>query len=124
MTSDERTAVASGTLFGNNMPRLVQKGNCRLESYLDGILLFFIHRDMPGVIGQVGNVFGKHRVNIAQMSVGRAPNKPGGEAIGVLALDAQPPAEAIAEVLALDTVMQAWIVKLPPQGYLPAWMGG
>ena len=124
VTSDERTAVASGTLFGNAMPRLVQKGNCRLESFLDGILFFFIHRDMPGVIGRVGNVFGKHRVNIAQMSVGRASNKPGGEAIGVLSLDAQPPAEAIAEVLALDTMMQAWIVKLPPQGYLPAWMGG
>jgi D-3-phosphoglycerate dehydrogenase len=124
VTSEERTAVASGTLFGNTMPRLVQKGSCRLESFLDGILFFFIHRDMPGVIGRVGNVFGKHRVNIAQMSVGRASNKPGGEAIGVLSLDAQPPAEAIAEVLALDTVMQAWIVKLPPQGYLPAWMGG
>jgi D-3-phosphoglycerate dehydrogenase len=124
VTSDERTAVASGTLFGNAMPRLVQKGNCRLESFLDGILFFFIHRDMPGVIGRVGNVFGKHRVNIAQMSVGRASNKPGGEAIGVLSLDAQPPAEAIAEVLALDSVMQAWIVKLPPAGHLPAWMGG
>jgi D-3-phosphoglycerate dehydrogenase len=124
VTSDERTAIASGTLFGNAMPRLVQKGNCRLESFLDGILFFFIHRDMPGVIGRVGNVFGKHRVNIAQMSVGRASNRPGGEAIGVLSLDAQPPAEAIAEVLALDTVMQAWIVKLPPPGYLPAWMGG
>jgi D-3-phosphoglycerate dehydrogenase len=124
VTSEERTAVASGTLFGNAMPRLVQKGNCRLESCLDGILFFFIHRDMPGVIGRVGNVFGKHRVNIAQMSVGRASNKPGGEAIGVLSLDAQPPAEAIAEVLALDTIMQAWVVKLPPQGHLPAWMGG
>ena len=124
VTSEERTAIASGTLFGNAMPRLVQKGSCRLESFLDGVLFFFVHRDMPGVIGRVGNVFGKHRVNIAQMSVGRASNKPGGEAIGVLSLDAQPPAEAIAEVLALDTVMQAWIVKLPPQGYLPAWMGG
>jgi D-3-phosphoglycerate dehydrogenase len=124
VTSEERTAVASGTLFGNAMPRLVQKGSCRLESFLDGILFFFVHRDMPGVIGRVGSVFGKHRVNIAQMSVGRASNKPGGEAIGVLSLDAQPPAEAIAEVLALDAVMQAWIVKLPPQGYLPAWMGG
>ena len=124
VTSEERTAIAAGTLFGNNMPRLVQKADCRLESFLDGILFFFIHRDLPGVIGRVGNVFGKHRVNIAQMSVGRASNKPGGEAIGVLSLDAQPPAEAISEVLALDSVMQAWIVKLPPQGQLPAWMGG
>ena len=98
------------------MPRLVQKGDCRLESYLDGILMIFAHRDMPGVIGKVGNVFGRHRVNIAQMSVGRATNKPGGEAIGVLALDSAPPAEALAEVLAMDEVDEAWIVKLPAGG--------
>ena len=115
--------VAAGTLFGNNMPRLVQLGECRLESYLDGILMIFLHRDMPGVIGQVGNIFGRHRINIAQMSVGRATNKPGGEAIGVLALDAQPPAEALAEILAMPTVTRAWIVRLPPAGVQPAWMG-
>lgn len=119
-----RTALASGTLFGNNMPRLVQKGDCRLESYLDGVLMLFVHRDMPGVIGQVGNIFGKHRINIAQMSVGRATSKPGGEAIGVLALDAPPPAEALAEVLAMPSVVKAWVVKLPEAGQMPAWMGG
>ncbi len=124
VTSDDRTSTASGTLFGNHMPRLVQMGDCRLESYLDGTLLFFFHRDMPGVIGQVGNIFGKHRVNIAQMSVGRATNRPGGEAIGILSLDAVPPAEALAEVQSMPTVMRAWIVKLPPEGALPAWLGG
>ena len=59
------------------MPRLVQKAGCRLESYLDGTLMIFFHRDMPGVIGQVGNIFGRHQVNIAQMSVGR-PTQPAG----------------------------------------------
>lgn len=122
--SEQRTSVAAGTLFGNHMPRLVQKGDCRLESYLDGILMIFVHRDTPGVIGRVGNIFGKHQVNIAQMSVGRATSKPGGEAVGVLALDAPPPAEALAEVLSLDAVMKAWIVTLPPAGQMPAWMGG
>jgi D-3-phosphoglycerate dehydrogenase len=78
---------------------------------------------MPGVIGQVGNIFGRHRVNIAQMSVGRATNRPGGEAIGILSLDAVPPAEALAEVQAMPTVMRAWIVKLPPEGALPPWLG-
>jgi D-3-phosphoglycerate dehydrogenase len=72
----------------------------------------------------VGNIFGRHRINVAQMSVGRPTNKPGGEVIGVLALDAQPPAEALAEVLAMPTVMQAWIVKLPAAGELPPWLGG
>jgi D-3-phosphoglycerate dehydrogenase / 2-oxoglutarate reductase len=124
VVSEQRTAVASGVLFGHNMPRLVQKANCRLESFLDGTLMLFTHRDTPGVIGQVGNIFGKHRVNIAQMSVGRATNQPGGEAIGVLALDQPPPAEALAEVLALPAVMKASVVKLPPAGQMPSWMGG
>ena len=29
---EEKTSLAAGTLFGNNMPRLVQKNGCRLES--------------------------------------------------------------------------------------------
>lgn len=121
--SEHCTAVASGTLFGNNMPRLVQKGNCRLESYLDGTLMIFVHRDVPGVIGQVGTVFGRHQVNIAQMSVGRTADKPGGEAIGVLALDSVPPAEALAEILKVPGVTQATIVRLPPAGAMPPWLG-
>ena len=122
--SEQKTSTASGTLFGKNMPRLVQKGDCRVESYLDGVLLILMHRDMPGVIGKVGNIFGAHRVNIAQMSVGRASVKPGGEAVGVLSLDSAPPAEALAEVLALQEVASACIVKLPSADELPAWLGG
>lgn len=115
--------TCSGALFGNSMTRLVQINQCRLESYLDGNLLIFQHRDVPGVIGQVGNVFGKHRVNIAQMSVGRPSDKPGGEAIGVLALDATPPAEALAEVIKIPQVPRVWVAKLPAAGQLPAWLG-
>ncbi len=124
VVTEQKTSLASGTLFGNNMPRLVQKGDCRLESYLDGILLIFAHRDTPGVIGRVGNVFGRHQVNIAQMSVGRAATQPGGDAIGILALDSAPPAEALAEVLAVEGVSQGWIVKLPPAGEMPPWLVG
>ena len=124
VVSEEKTSIAAGTLFGNNMPRLVQKGGCRLESYLDGMLMIFFHRDMPGVIGKVGSIFGRHRVNIAQMSVGRPTDKPGGDAIGVLSLDSAPPAEALAEVQALPQVTRAIIVRLPPAGEMPAWLGG
>ena len=124
VVSDEKTSLAAGTLFGNSMPRLVQKDGCRLESYLDGMLLIFIHRDLPGIIGNVGNIFGRHQVNIAQMSVGRPTNKPGGEAVGVLALDSVPPAEALADILAMPQVTRAWTVKLPPAGELPSWLGG
>ncbi|MBN1910203.1 MAG: phosphoglycerate dehydrogenase [Pirellulales bacterium] len=121
---DDETRMASGTLFGNNMPRLVQKAGCDLESYLDGTLMIFQHRDTPGVIGQVGSIFGSHRVNIAQMSVGRQTQEPGGQAVGILALDSQPPSAALDEVLALPGVQRAWIVNLPPARQMPAWMGG
>ncbi len=123
VVTDERASVASGTLFGNRMPRLVQMGNCRLESSLDGVQMILIYRDVPGVIGKVGNVFGAHRVNIAQMSVGRSADGQRGEQIGVLALDSQPSAEALAAVLALEEVVRARIVNLPDAGYTPAWMG-
>ena len=124
VVSQKRTSIASGTLFGNNMPRLVRKGDFRLESHLEGILMLTTHRDTPGVIGKLGNIFGKHRVNIAYLSVGRGAGKPGGEAIGVLALDSPPPAEALAEVLALEPIIRVSVVKLPAADNLPSWMGG
>jgi D-3-phosphoglycerate dehydrogenase / 2-oxoglutarate reductase len=124
VVTSRKTSIAAGTIFGNNMPRLVQKGNCRLESYLDGVLMIFAHRDTPGVIGKVGSIFGRHRVNIAQMSVGRATDKPGGDAIGIMSLDSAPPAEALAEVVAMEEVKQAWIVKLPSAGEMPPWLAG
>ena len=124
VTSDAKTSQAAGTLFGKIIPKLVQKGGCDLEANLEGILLLFAHRDTPGVIGKVGTLFGTHRINIASMAVGRQECKPGGQAMGVLSLDSQPPSEAIAELLAMEEVKHAWVVKLPPAQEMPAWMGG
>jgi len=122
--SDDKTSTASGTLFGANMPRLVAMGGCDLESYLDGTLVVFIHRDKPGVVGRVGSIFGKHRVNIAQMSLGRTTGRPGGQSVGILALDTRPPADAMTELAALPEVTDARVVHLPAAREMPAWMGG
>ena len=75
--------------------RLVRLGPYHLDAHMDGVMLIFTHRDVPGLIGFIGTIFGKHQVNIAQMTVGR--QLPGGEAIAVLNLDSQPPDEAIKE---------------------------
>ncbi|MDR1959546.1 MAG: phosphoglycerate dehydrogenase [Planctomycetaceae bacterium] len=122
LTTELGTLSLSGTLFGSSMPRLVLKDGSRLESYLDGTLFIFNHRDLPGVIGAVGNIFGKHRVNIAHMTVGRETQEPGSEAVGVLSLDSVPPAEAIKEILSLEYVSNAWCVNLPAAGSAPSWM--
>jgi D-3-phosphoglycerate dehydrogenase len=122
VASGGQTFQAAGTLFGNDMPRLIRLGDSRLEAYLDGNLLIFTHTDVPGIIGAVGTIFGNHHVNIAQMSVGRAA--PGGTAIGVLNLDSVPPAAALAEVSGHKDIQSVRVIELPPAGQLPTWLQG
>jgi D-3-phosphoglycerate dehydrogenase len=119
--TDQRVYTAVGTLFGNQFLRLVQIGPYHLDAYLDGVLLLFHHRDVPGLIGYIGTIFGKHQVNIAQMTVGR--QVPGGEAIAVLNLDNPPPEEALREVRSHPQISSLSVVKLPPIGQMPPWFG-
>lgn len=119
--TDQGTTVAAGTLFGDQYVRLVQLGPFRMEGYLDGVLLVFTHRDVPGLIGFVGTIFGTHSVNIAQMTVGR--QTPGGEAIGILNLDSPPPEQALLAVKGHPHISNVMVVKLPPAGELPGWLG-
>ena len=114
--------TASGTLFGNDMPRLVRLNDFRLEAYLDGELLIFRHADVPGIIGTIGTMFGKHKVNIAQMSVGRGSGKAGGSALGVLNLDTAPPKAAIDDIVANENIESAVAVTLPKADHLPSWL--
>jgi len=113
---------ASGAPLGLKMPRLIMIDGHRLESFLDGTLVVFGHEDVPGIIGQIGTVFGKHKVNIGQMAVGRGSDAPGGTAIGVLNLDTPPSAEALQELIAIEGVHTAKRIDLPPAGKLPSWL--
>ena len=120
LVSGDRVHRAAGTLFGHAMPRLVQLEGHRLEAYLDGVLLVFTHQDVPGIIGRVGTALGQLGVNIAQMTVGRSA--PGGDAIGVLNLDQEPSAEALAALASCPGIRSTRVVKLPAAGQLPCWL--
>ncbi|MDO4558648.1 MAG: phosphoglycerate dehydrogenase [Planctomycetia bacterium] len=120
-STDAGELDATATLFGDSV-RLVRLNGCRLESPLEGNILAFTHRDQPGVIGQVGGIFGKYGVNIAGMTVGRATAGSGSEALGVLTLDAPAPSEAVSALLALPAVSKAMTLTLPAPGALPAWL--
>jgi D-3-phosphoglycerate dehydrogenase len=121
VVTDKKTYTAAGTLFGNQYLRLVQLGPFHLDTFMDGIMLIFTHQDVPGLIGFIGTIFGKHQVNIAQMTVGR--RAAGGEAIAVLNLDSHPSEEAIKEVRAHPQISSLSVVILPPANEMPAWFG-
>jgi D-3-phosphoglycerate dehydrogenase len=121
VVSDGTPVTISGTLFGNQYLRLVQIGPYRMDTYLDGTMLIFPHRDVPGLVGHIGTIFGQHRVNIARMALGR--ETAGGDAIAVLNLDSHPSPEALAQVQAHPAIRSLTVVELPPAGAMPRWFG-
>ena len=122
VASEGRSFIAGGTLFGANMPRLFRLADYRLEAYMDGHLLIFPHDDVPGIIGSVGTIFGKHKVNIAQMAVGRAGKAPGGRSIGVLLCDSFPSQAALDEMAAVPHIHSVTVIEMPAAGELPPWL--
>lgn len=122
VSGDGVAVRAAGAPLGIKMPRLIMIDEHRLEAFLDGKLVIFGHDDVPGIIGKIGTVFGKHGINIAQMAVGRDSDSPGGGAIGVLNLDTTPSAEALGELTAIEGVHTAKLIDLPPSGHLPSWL--
>jgi D-3-phosphoglycerate dehydrogenase len=120
VTTDRKTYVAAGTLFGRQFVRLVRLGAFMLDAHLDGNLLIFSHYDRPGLIGFIGTTFGRHQVNIAQMNVGRETQ--GGEAIGVVNLDSVPTPEALEQVTQHPDIISATLIKLPPLGAEAPWL--
>ena len=118
---DGKEHSASGTVFGKDMPRLVKLGEYRTEAYMDGNLMIFTHRDVPGIIGFVGGVLADESVNIAQMAVGRESDQ-GGPAIGVLNLDSAASEKALKRVTENEGIESAHSIEMPPAGVLPDWL--
>ena len=117
-----KSHLAEGTIFGKGMPRLVGLSGYRTDAFMDGDMLVFTHRDIPGVIGYVGKLLADEQVNIAQMAVGRCEETVGGPAIGVLNLDSQPSESALAKTLQFEGIDSAKIISLPKKGELPDWL--
>ena len=100
-TSQGNRSVA-GTLFGNKEPRLVEIFGIGIEADLAGEMLYIVNQDAPGFIGRVGSLMGEHGINIGTFHLGRRDN--GGEAIVLLSVDQEIPAEVIEQAGKLDGV--------------------
>ncbi|MDH3715033.1 MAG: phosphoglycerate dehydrogenase [Gammaproteobacteria bacterium] len=103
-----RQRTLAGTTFADQEPRLVEIDGYDVELFLLGVLLVFGNLDCPGVIGDVGTVLGKHAINVAHFSLGR--KRPGGEALGVVAVDEEIPANVLQELSALQNM--SWVCQV------------
>lgn len=101
LETDSGVTTVEGAVFLEK-PRLTQVNGIYCEVALGGFLIYMRNRDVPGVIGHVGTVLGKNRINIANFSLGRreGPAGPGEplEAVAVVLTDELVPESVLAQL--------------------------
>ncbi|MGD0087647.1 MAG: phosphoglycerate dehydrogenase [Verrucomicrobiota bacterium] len=107
----QKLISAGGTFFGSpNNPRIVRLYSTPVEIPTSGTLLLLNNKDRPGIVGYLGTLLGKHKVNIANMSLTR--DTAGGLALTVLNLDSAPPAAMLEELQKDTDISNVKVVKL------------
>ena len=108
---NEKVASTGGTFFGSpDNPRIVRVYSRPTEIVPFGVVLLLMNKDVPGIVGQLGTLLAKHKVNIASMSLSR--DTAGGHALTVLNLDSVPPAALIQEIEKDPNISNVQVVKL------------
>lgn len=118
-SGDEHIEVLSGTVM-HGIPRIVRIGRYWAELVPDGYILFCRNYDQPGMIGRVGTVLGKAKVNIRHMDVGpservprpRDPGQPPDTALMIVSVDEPIPDATLAEIGEAGDIFGVTVVKL------------
>jgi len=105
----ESVSVA-GTVFGKNDPRIVRVNGYHVDAHPAGTLIIIVNRDVPGAIGKIGMTLGNHRVNIADMTLGR--KEEGRNAMVVLNIDGTVPADAVEELRSTPEIVEVTVCTL------------
>src|SRR6266542_3358744 len=102
---------AGGTFFGSpNNPRIVRVWSQPVEIIPSGVVFMMNNKDRPGMVGHIGTLMARYKVNIASMSLTR--DQAGGQALTVLNLDSVPPPEALEEIKRDPDISNVRVVKL------------
>lgn len=108
--TDKTKLNVDGMLFTKTDSRIVNIGGFFVEAVPSGYMLVISNKDVPGIIGAIGTLMGKNKINIAGMSFGR--DKAGGKAVTVLNIDSVVPKEVLAEIKSSKDIHDVRLVKL------------
>jgi D-3-phosphoglycerate dehydrogenase / 2-oxoglutarate reductase len=106
-TADYERSVA-GTVFTDGKPRIIQVKGIELESDFGKHMLYITNNDRPGFIGNIGTLMGNAGINIACFHFGRV--EAGGDAIGLVEVDADVPQSVMDAVNKLPNVKQVKVL--------------
>jgi D-3-phosphoglycerate dehydrogenase len=109
ITSSGQKTV-SGAIFHKTDPRFVEIDGMALEIIPEGNMLYIHNNDKPGVIGDLGHLLAKNKINISRMQLGR--EKSGGLAISVVGIDVAAPESVVKEIRTIPNVLAVKPIKL------------
>ncbi len=105
--------AVEGTVLHDTSPRILRMDGIELEAPLEGTLLYFRNRDVPGVIGQVGTILGSRGVNISTFALGRRKAVRGADAIALVRLDGDVPDSIVQPIRGIAAMTETRLLRLP-----------
>jgi D-3-phosphoglycerate dehydrogenase / 2-oxoglutarate reductase len=105
VTTEKQSRAVAGTVFADGRPRIVNIKGIRMDAEFGPSMLYITNRDKPGSIGRFSSTLGDAGINIATFHLGR--DAPGANAIALIEVDGEVPAEVLRKVQALPQVQQA-----------------
>lgn len=108
--TEKGTQYVAGTLFGGDKPRVVEVGNVKLEAGLGAKMLYINNEDKPGLIGDLGQLLGSAKINIANFHLGRGDGSEG--AIALVEVDEAPSNDLLGKVNKLPSVISAKLLSM------------
>lgn len=108
---DKKTTIM-GTIVGNQQLRIVHVNEFMIDVEPEGYVIFIQNEDQPGVVGTVGTILGKNKINIAEMSLGRVSKEKKMLALTVINTDSEVPEKVLAEIKQFPPILDVKVVKL------------
>src|ERR1700720_2845105 len=105
VVTERQSRFVSGTVFADGRPRIVNIKGIRMDAGFGPSMIYITNLDKPGFIGRFSSVLGEAGINIATFHVGR--EAPGANAVALIEVDGDVPADVLAKVQALPQVQQA-----------------
>ena len=110
VTSKNVTRQVTGSIFGNGDSRIVQFDDYNMEAVLSKNMIVLQNMDVPGVIGNLGNILGKNNLNIAGFHLGRHAEE--GKAIAIINIDSPPTTETLRDLRNTSNILSVYSVTL------------
>jgi len=110
--TERQSRSVSGTVFADGRPRIVNIKGIRMDAEFGPSMVYITNLDKPGFIGKFSGTLGEAGINIATFHVGR--EKAGGDAVALIEIDGEMPADVLAKVQALAQVQSAKTLRFDP----------